>query len=217
LVGIRTDNGGPCHLTAERTWYARQASGEKEFHIVIRGDRSYDCSVQVHLGRQAATGTFAMSSVSPGSTRNLTWDESDLDHNVYLVGVVPEQPSAGACELEVRTTYRRRPTGSQALVLRVTNVGSVTCAGHLTVVPLPIAHSSTNGPFYPGEGMVVTSRSDTAESNLVVPGVDPASTSSGNCDWMNSPSRFGAARRVDIVATNTGSTACLATVTWALL
>ncbi|MFC5004623.1 hypothetical protein ACFPIJ_43205 [Dactylosporangium cerinum] len=214
------DPGAKCHLEVQRTWYQRNASGEREFHLEIEGDSVLRCQATVWLARltkfrESSTGTLAA-----GQSRSWHWNNADAEGTVYAVGVLPSQPASGSCAIEVSTQYRTQPDGEYEFSYRATNVGTVTCSATLRHVALgvdttvAVPEVPAGGPYNIGVPGVP------AGTRVIVAGAAQSVTPAGPCQvsvLTTFYQRQGTTTGVYAGYRNTGSVACESTATFALL
>src|SRR5690349_8512442 len=85
-----------CLVGVKRTWYQRNPSGEREFHLEIEGDNNDRYQVTAWLARLTKYRESTTSTLSPGESWSSHWNNAHADQNVYVVGVLPPQASPGA-------------------------------------------------------------------------------------------------------------------------
>jgi hypothetical protein len=171
-----------CRATLIRSWYVRQASGEREFHMIIEGDPSKRCRIRGSLGRLTASRSTPVGVIKPGGGITWIWNNAHADQNIYVIGVVGATPAAGACEFEVKTRYRTQPDGEDEFVYTTTNVGSVACGADLRMVTLPVDESFDLGAFRASANISLLIGFETT-TNVVVGGLNPRPVADGICQW----------------------------------
>ena len=206
-----------CHVTVLRTWYQRNPSGEREFHLEIEGDRNDRCQVTVWLARLTMYRTSTTSTLSPGQWSSSHWNNAHTDQNVYVVGVLPAVVSSGSCRIQVTTSFRTQPDGETEFSYRTTNIGVVACSAQLLHVKLPVNESWSLNPLSPGDGWGLSTAAPPDGIRVQVAGAAPDRVATAPCDitpdqavGYSGPASFF----VDF--TNTGTVECgaLATFAW---
>lgn len=202
-----------CSVTVERTWYEREASGEREFHLQIRGAAHSPCEVTVWLAaltgfRQSSTGVLA-----PGGTWSAHWNNAHAEQYVYAVGVVGSQPASGSCRIEVTTHYRTQPDGENEFYYRATNVGVQSCSAELRHVRVPVQWSAETGTLSPGSTRGISPNAFNPVAKVFIPGVVPGANAAGVCRHDISPVTY-AENRYFVDYTNNSAVACAMTSTF---
>jgi hypothetical protein len=218
LVAVGVDDPDAfCTATVTRSWYVRQASGEREFHMIIEGDPFERCQIRVWLARPTAFRSSTTGVINPGGSVTQTWNNASTDQNIYVVGVVGSQPASGTCEFEVTSRYQTQPNGENEFVYTTTNVGSVACSAERRMVRLPVTERFDLGAFRPG-GQVNLAISFATTTNLVVGGLNPRPVSDGVCRWVPGLVSSTGAGHLDFDYTNTAVTQwCGADATFSVL
>jgi hypothetical protein len=204
-----------CGATVNRTWYQRNPSGEREFHLEIEGDISNRCQVTVWLARLTMYRESSIGVLSPGQSVTPHWNNAHTDQSVYVVGVLP-QLTTGTCAMEVNTSYRTQPSGENEFYYRVTNVGSVACSAQLRHVSLPVDQTfSLNKMFADGWLGIFPLFADTTK--VVVAGAAPAAVPAGACQFTPDPMIYNRPGDVGLYYHNTGAVSCAMNATFAVL
>jgi hypothetical protein len=203
-----------CNVQLNRTWYVRNPSGEREFHMEIQGGSFDRCRVTVHLSTVAAFRESSTGVLNPGQTKAWHWNDAHTDANIYLVGVVPQVTSA-ACAIEVTSFYRTQPDGENEFVYQAANVGGVACSAQLRHAQVPVAETIELGEVTPYGGL-----SDEAyfpDATVVVTGAVPGGTPDGPCEFTPAPMGYRAPGQFRIAYYNTGAVTCSVNSTIAFL
>ena len=215
------DPGVICDLQVLRSWYQRNASGEREFHLEIKGDKAERCRATVWLARLSRFRESSTGELAAGQSRSWIWNNAHTDQNVFVVGVLPAQPASGACAIEVTTQYRTQPTGENEFLYKATNVGDVACSATLRHVELGVDSTFPMTPVSAGGRFNIWADLMPADTRVVVAGGAPDTTSAGVCQIsIGSMSYFGPPPRswgVHNAYRNTGSVSCGVTATFAVL
>jgi hypothetical protein len=217
LEATRVDDpAAKCHVEVDRTWYQRNASGEREFHLEIEGDSLYKCQVTVWLARLTMYRTSTTSTLNPGGWWSSHWNNAHTDQNVYVVGVLPAQVSSGACAIEVTTAFRTQPDGENEFSYRATNVGNVACSAQLLHVKLPVDYTWSLSSAPPDDGWSLTTGAAPAGTRVQVAGSAPARVSTAPCD-VTPDQEVGYSGQTGfwVVFRNTGTVKCGMTATFA--
>jgi len=219
-VGLVTTKLNPertsCTATLLRTWYDRRPDGMRRFHMEIQGDHFDRCQVTVWMARPTALTTLGISNVAPGASVAKKWNNAHSDKYVYLVGVVPSTPKSGTCAFELTTRYRTLPSEENEFSFTSTNIGNEVCSATLNLVSLPVTNSEPTGSSRPGF-WIGWGYPWNNPTRIVVPGMDPQTLSSGNCEYtMDTSTRFYG-KYIDFGYTNTGLYTCKMTLTVAVL
>lgn len=196
-----------CNIQVVRSWYQRNSSGEREFHLEIRGDHHYECRVKVWLApltkyRETSTGELA-----PGASKAWVWNNAHSEQNVYVVGVLPAKPAAGACSIEVTNQYRTQPDGETEFIYRARNIGSVACSAQLKHVSLPAFSTEQWYDTWPGGEYAVWPPTFPYGTRVVVAGAAPDRTVGAACQFSVGPISFVGDTSYTSY-TNTGSVWC---------
>lgn len=203
-----------CGVEISRTWFEREVSGEREFHMQIKGSWTSACEVRVWLADLASYRSSFTGDLAPGDTWDSHWNNAHTDQYVYAVGVVGSQPASGTCRMEVATHYRTQPTGENEFYYAVTNIGSTTCSAELRHVRLPVQWSFAAGNLSAGHTRNISPSTFNETARAFVPGVVPGTTSAGECRYDLSPVSYGDTGRIDVDYTNAGTVACAMTSTF---
>src|SRR4051794_10492110 len=211
------DPAALCVVGVRRTWYQRNPSGEREFHLELEGDNNERCQVKVWLAsltmyRQSTTGTL-----NPGRSWSSHWNNAHTDQNVYIVGVLPEQVASGACAIEVTTGFRTQPDGENEFSYRATNVGDVACSAQLLHVKLPVNDRWSLNPLNPRSGWGLSTAAPVG-TKVQVAGAAPDKVATGPCDITPGQEvRYSLPVSLWVDFTNTGAVTCGMTATFAWL
>jgi hypothetical protein len=212
------DSDASCVVDVKRTWYQRNPSGEREFHLEIEGDFNDRCQVTVWLARLTKYRESTTSTLNPGGSWHSHWNNAHTDQNVYVVGILPAQVASGSCAIEVTTAFRTQPDGENEFSYRATNIGDVACSAQLLHVKLAVSNSWSVNPLRPGNGWGLTTSAPPAGVKVQVAGSAPEKVSAGPCDITpdqavsySGPTHFWAS------FTNTGAVECGMTATFAWL
>jgi hypothetical protein len=211
------DPGVFCNVELLRSWYQRNSSGEREFHLEIEGDSAQRCQVTVTLARLAKFRESSAGDLAPGASRSWTWNNAHSDQNVYLVGVLPAQPASGSCAIQVSTQYRTQPDGENEFIYRVTNVGSVTCSAQLRHVSLGVHSTLDMTPVSPGLDVSIWPELFPVGTKVVVAGAAPAKTAAAACQFSVGTMSFVGPSSSFTRYRNTGSVRCGLKATFAVL
>lgn len=186
LEGVtEADPNVSCTGTVNRTWYVRQPSGEREFHLEIEGDPVARCRLTVWLARLSMFRESSTGTLNPGQSRAWLWNNARSAQNIYLVGVYPAQVEDGACAIEVSTQYRTQPNGENEFIYRAKNVGDVACSADLRHVKLGVDDSyNLLGPI---SGTIGVFDTLPAGIRVVVPGAVPAANPDGPATFSLGP------------------------------
>jgi hypothetical protein len=215
-VGV-DDSDAFCRATVLRSWYVRQATGEREFHLIIEGDPSERCRIRVWLGRLTASRSTPVGVIKPGGGITRIWNNAQTDRNIYVIGILGATPLAGACEFEVKTRYQTRPDGENEFAYTATNVGSVACGADLRMVTLPVTERFDLGTFRAGGKTSLLIGFETT-TNVVVGGLNPRPVADGICQWAPGLVQTFDVGRLDFDYTNTAVTQwCGADATFTVL
>jgi hypothetical protein len=125
-----------CQLAVTRTWYARQASGEREFKLTVRNIGNIACQGDVLLARVASTGgRSGHRTLDPGQEAVGT-GLGEPHVRVYKYALLPDVPPRDrTCEFQIvgeRFLEGISDVSGQRYhthLFNVRNVGNVTCAG----------------------------------------------------------------------------------------
>ncbi|WP_155370986.1 hypothetical protein [Catellatospora vulcania] len=212
------DPDAVCHVKVKRTWYQRNTSGEREFHLEIEGDTSDRCRVTVWLARLTMYRHSITSTLEPGESWSAHWNNAHTDQNVYVVGVLPAQVDSGACAIEVTTAFRTQPDGENEFSYRAVNVGGVACSAQLLHVKLPVNDSHALNPLNPGNGWGIRTAAPPAGTRVQVAGAAPTRVATGPCDITpDQEVGYSGSANFWVDFTNTGTVKCGLTVTFAWL
>lgn len=207
-----------CVVGVKRTWYQRNPSGEREFHLEIQGDNSDRCQVTVWLARLTKYRESTTSTLSPGGSWSSHWNNAHTDQNVYVVGVLPAQMAAGTCAIEVTTAFRTQPSGENEFSYRATNVGDVACSAQLLHVKLAVSESWSLNPLNPGNGWGLRTAAPPAGVKVQVAGAAPDKVATAPCDITpDQEVRYSGPTNFWVDFTNTGAVKCGLKVTFAWL
>jgi hypothetical protein len=205
-----------CDATVTRTWYVRQPSGEREFHMLIQGGTFNRCRVTVKLAGLPKYRENTTAELGPGQSQTVWWNNAHTDVNVYLVGVLPTV-SYDACALEVTTEYRTQPDGENEFVYTVTNVGNVTCSGTLRHVKLPVTDTESVERLTPGQTRSAYAAFYPLIYGVIVTGAVPGTHLAGPCVIRANPVRYYRVGAFTPTFTNTGLRSCSTKATYAVM
>jgi hypothetical protein len=211
-----------CELEILRTWYQRNASGEREFHLQIKGDRQQRCQATVWLARLSMEQETETGELAAGQSRSWPRLNAHTDRNIYLVGAVASQPVSGACRIEMTAKYRTQPNGQTDFIYTATNTGDVTCSAKLRHTALTVDRTATTAPLSPPPGGHVRILAGMpADTKVVTAGAAPDPTSAGTCQITIGSMSYTAPppHNVGVRTTyhNTGTVTCGLTATYATL
>ena len=207
-----------CLVTVRRTWYQRNPSGEREFHLEIEGDRTERCQVTVWLARLTKYRESTTGTINPGQSWSSHWNNAHTDQNVYVVGVLPAVVASGSCAIEVTTAFRTQPDGENEFSYRATNVGAVACSAQLLHVKLPVNDTWTLNPLNPRSGWSLTTASPSDGIKVQVAGAAPDRVATGPCDITpDQEVKYSEQGGFWVDFTNTGAVNCGMKATFAWL
>ena len=217
-AGVRSsDSSRPCAVQVVDQWYRRAAGGARQFQMRIENSDSVACAVTVRMALFAADRTGSTGTIQPGSSKAWIWHSSNFAKNVYLIGVTPNEPASGTCQLDVDWRTRVAPSGEQQFYWSVRNTGAVACDGawKLGWVPVQSTTTFTDEPSPPGGIGSLSGLVNSDTYRVFVWGLIPIETSDGNCDWgpryygnLGDPAVPTAEARWFVAYRNAGSTTC---------
>ncbi|MEV0643833.1 hypothetical protein AB0I28_01080 [Phytomonospora sp. NPDC050363] len=120
-----------CQFEVVRSWYLKQASGEREFHFQVKNVGSITCTADIRLANTTASTSWTTGTLAAGASGTWHWNNANPLTLAYLPGL---NPSGSSCQLEItRDYYLQRinsgGTAEREYYLTVKNVGSTSCSG----------------------------------------------------------------------------------------
>ncbi len=179
------DPSDSCATAVTRQWYRWPAGGSRQFLFTIKNVDTVSCDVTVYLAIMGADRSGSTGTLGPGQAKSWSWNNADVDDNVYLTGVTPSEPTSGTCQLEVTWRNRAVPSGEQRYVWTVRNTGSVACGGQWQLGWLPVDDHT----YFPGDPPTLPGNGGGLRTPVAGPyrvyvfGLTPVATGDGNCDW----------------------------------
>ncbi|MDI1466096.1 hypothetical protein QEZ54_34490 [Catellatospora sp. KI3] len=208
-----TRSGRACAVEVTRTWYEREATGEREFHLQLTGDSSTACQVRVWLAGLTMYRRNVLPALAPGASWSGHWNNAHSEDWAYLVGAVGSVPGSGSCRIEVKTHYRTQPDGESEFYYTATNVGVQTCSAELRHVELPVDHRPVLWERDPGEtASISTGLPDGVR--MFVHGARPNAVPGGPCRYSIGPPRYMDGGGVFVDYSNDGAVTCATMTTW---
>jgi hypothetical protein len=176
----------PCQVSVTDQYYTRSASGARKFRLTIKNTGTVSCNSTVYLAIVNADRSGSTATIAPGQSRTTHWNNANLANRVHFIGVIPDTPDEGTCQLSVKWKVRVTPSGENEFWWTVTNIGSVSCGGTWALGWLPVDNRTTfpetDEPADPGlNRWLITPISNPFRVYLFNP--IPTATSAGNCDW----------------------------------
>jgi hypothetical protein len=198
-----------CVTSINRTWWERETSGEREFHLEIEGDSSERCQVTVWRAPLTMYRTGSVGDLAPGQSVTQHWNNAAFASKVYAVGVVPSQPASGTCKMEVTTEFRTQPDGEHEFAYRTTNIGDVTCSAQLRHVALGVTWKwVVEGTMDPGNGYGLHPGDYAPGTKVHVVNAAPTRHVGGVCRWSHGPIQFINDHFYGVSFTNIGAVRC---------
>jgi hypothetical protein len=199
----------PCQFEILRSYYFKQASGEREFRFTIKNIGTITCGTQIMLREfTAINGLWTLPTLVPGATTEHYWNNAPID-KAFVPGLVPfgggTGTTPGTCALEVTRRWDLLHTNETGGIERefhfvVKNVGTTTCYGAIILGVAATPTSFDGGLYNPGDtGQYVWNNANPIDKVYVV-GIKPSHTSLyGNC-------AFEVTRRWYLQRVNSGNT-----------
>jgi hypothetical protein len=213
-VGASTTTA--CQFEVTRSWDVQQASGEREFHWIIKNVGTIACGTNVMLSSIVAANTWQTGGINAGASKSMTWNHANPKDTVYLPGLNPSgATSTASCQLEVtRRSYVDKPDGEREFHFTVKNAGTIACQGTVLLAQRDAGNGFNIGPI--GTGNTGFYEWHNAPTNYIfIVGLTPnGATATTSCeleitrDWyvqqIKADGTFN--REVHFNVKNTGST-----------